>query len=225
MQADAVSANPTAARRISQTLLTGPSPTVVVAGLDALAVLGRPEGAPAVLRYMRHRRASIRRHAVAAARAIHSPELLRALIAAIGDPAPDVRTDVVTALSEIGGHGSVALLFTALQRDLDDATRPEGGPLTMPSAVGIGRFGAPDDVRRLLGMLGRAPFGAITAAMRVALRREDLPEPVRLEVVTSIGRLATHDARTFLDGFLADAHGHDDAVVREARAASERIAE
>lgn len=225
MQADAVTANPAAARRISQALLLGPSPAVVVAGLDALAVLGRAEGAPAVLRYLHHRRPSIRRHAIAAARAIHTPELVRALLADIGDSSPEVRTDVVTALSEVGGHAAVAPLFTALDRDLQDATRAEGGPLTLPSAVGVGRFGAPEDVRRLLGMLGRAPFGAVTSAMRVALRREDLSEPIRVEIVTAIGRLATHDARTFLDGFIADEHGHDDSVVREARAAASRIAE
>jgi hypothetical protein len=74
-------------------------------------------------------------------------------------------------------------------------------------------------------MLGRAPFGAITAAMRVALRRDDLPETVRVEVVNGIGHLATHDARAFLDGFVSDSNGHEDNVVREARAAASRIAE
>src|SRR4051812_15597530 len=48
MQAAAVSASPAGAQQIAQILARGPSPTVIAAGLDALSVMGRPEGASAV---------------------------------------------------------------------------------------------------------------------------------------------------------------------------------
>ena len=223
IQSAAVGGDAPGTQRVNQILMRGPSPSVLAAGLDALAALGRPEGTPSVLRYLRHRRAAIRRHAIAAARAIHTPELVRALTALLGDPVEAVRVDVVSALSDVGTHTAVTALFTAFERDLNDSTRPEGGSITQSSALAIARFGTPDDIHRLLGYVGRAPFSVITTAMRAVLRRDDLVEAAKVQVVTTIGRLATHDARVFLETAVSDAGDEETPVTREARSWIGRI--
>ena len=91
--------------------------------------------------------------------------------------------------------------------------------------MAVGRFGSSDDVHHLLGFLGRAPLRAITDAMREAVRRAALPETLRVQIVTAIGRLATHDARVFLETVVADAGTQDNAVVRAARDGAARIGE
>jgi hypothetical protein len=80
-------------------------------------------------------------------------------------------------------------------------------------------------VQHLLGFLGRAPLRPMTDAMREAVRRPSLPEPLRVQIVTAVGRLGTRDARTFLNTVIADASGQENAVTRAARDAAGRISE
>ncbi len=174
---------------------------------------------------LRHRRALIRRHAIGAARAIHTADLVDALGDLLGDPVAAVRLDAATALADVGNRAVGSRVLEAFERDLDDAQGPDGGPLTRPCAMAVGRFGSSDDVHHLLGFLGRAPLRAITDAMREAVRRAALPETLRVQIVTAIGRLATHDARVFLETVVADAGTQDNAVVRAARDGAARIGE
>jgi hypothetical protein len=220
-----VSGAPTATRTITAILDQGPSPRVAAAGLDALAALARPDASGTVARYLRHRRASLRRHAVLAARAIHTPELIHGLLTLLGDPDESVRGDVADALSEIGNRSTTEALLVAFERDLNDASGPEGGRMTHPCALAVGRFGAPDEVERLLGFLGRAPFDVLTAAMLLAVRRNDLPSTLKVQIVNAFGRMATHDARVFLETVIADAHGQASPMVDAARDAASRISD
>ena len=225
IEAAAVRPSAEAARTISQIILRGPAPEVIVAGLNALGVVGRPEGAAAVARFLRHRRPAIRRQAIAAARTVHTPSVIEALADLLGDPDEAVRRDAAVALAEIGNRSVVQQVLEAFERDLEDATGPQGGPLTQPCALGIGKFGGADDITRLMAFLGRAPLQALTDAARPALRRSDLPEAFRVDLVNSIGRLATRDVRNFLNAVIAEAAAPDNAIARTARDAAARIAE
>jgi HEAT repeat protein len=213
------------ARTIVQMAQRGPAPDVLATALDALAALARPEGAAVVAHALHHRRPMIRRHAVAAARAIHTPDLVDDVAELLGDPDASVRLDAALALAEVGNRAVGSRVLEAFERDLDDAQGPDGGPLTRPCALAVGRFGSAEDVQRLLGFLGRAPLRAMTDAMRESVRRAALPESLRLQIVTAVGRLGTRDARTFLNTVVADANGTDNNVVRAARDAAARIAE
>ncbi len=224
IQAAAVGLPAEGARAIGTMLLRGVPPRVAAAGLDALSVLGHADGSAAVIHFLRHRRASLRRHAIAAAQAIHSPELVQALAGLLGDSDEDVRVDAATALGEVGHAAEAAPLFAAFERDLANASGPEGGRLTHESARAIARIGTADDVTRLLTFLRRAAFRSMSDAMRIALGRREIPDPVKLRVVAAVGDLATHEVREFLNSIVTAAHGADSAVVRAARAAAERIA-
>ena len=210
---------------ISTVILRGVTPRVAAAGLDALAVLANPAGTHAVLRFLEHRRPMLRRHAIAAAQAIHTPELVHALAGRLSDSDENVRVEAASALAEIGSPANASDLFAAFERDLEATTAPTTGRLLHEAAKAIARVGTEQDVQRLLGFLRRAPFRSMADSMRAALGRRDLPEAFRVRIVQSIGDLATREAREFLNSVIADAHGAESQVTRTARTAADRIAE
>lgn len=195
----AAAGNPAAAARsISAALMHGVEPRVAAFGLHALAALARREGSVAVEHYLEHRRPTLRRHAVAAAVAIGGSTLARAVAARVGDPDAGVRGDAAMALGEMGDRAVVDPLWAALDRDLQGSLDPQGTPLIRGCAHTIARLGDADAVVRLLGYVRRAPFRSLTEAFELALRRNDLPDAVKTQVVSIIGGLATRDARDFL---------------------------
>ncbi len=227
IQRAALGPGPAGARAIAGTLLSGVTPRVAANGLDALGAIGRPEGAEAVLRFLDHRRAALRRHAVAAAAGIHTRPLVRALEARLGDPDADVRAEAAQALGEhgVGDTRSIAPLWTAFERDLDATLRSEGSALAHNAAVSLARLGGPDDMVRLVTFLRRAPFATMADAFRAALDRADLPEPARLRLVTAVGDLATHEAREFLTAWAGTHRRPPSPVSNAALTAAGRIAE
>jgi len=223
IQAAAVAGTTEGALSIARLLMVGSPPRAAAAGLDALGVLGRPEGAIAVLRFLDHRRATLRRHAVAAAQAIHTPELVAALAARLGDSDERVRTEAATALADVGGAREVAQAFAAFERDVDAMNGARGSALAHELAKLIARAGTVEHVTRLLGFLRRAPLETMSDALTIAVRRADLPDPLKIRIVNDVGNLATPGVRAFLTG-IADAQRECGAAAsRAARTAADRI--
>lgn len=224
IQAAAATSSVEGARSVSQLILRGVPPRAAAAGLDALAVMGRAEGSPAVERFLEHRRPLLRRHAIAAAQGIHTPALVRALTGKLSDSDEDVRVEAATALAEVGNHDAIEALLLAFERDLEATTGPEGGRLTREAARAIARIGTSDDLTRLFAFLRRAPFHAMADSMRTVLDRRDLPEPFKLRVISTLADLATREVREFLNSVVTNAHGQETPLVRAARTAASRIA-
>jgi HEAT repeat protein len=224
IQAAAVVGTAEGARSISRLLVQGVPPRAAAAGLDALGVLGRPEGAPAVLRFLEHRRGTLRRHAVAAAQAIHTPELVNALAGKLSDSDERVRIESATALAEVGGAREVVIAFAAFERDVDAPHGAQGSPVAHELAKLIARAGTAEHVTRLLGFLRRASFTTMSDALAIAVRRRDIPEQLKVRVVNEVGNLATAGVRQFLTA-IADAPRECGALAsRSARTAVDRIA-
>lgn len=223
MQQAAAGDPATASRNISAALMHGVEPRVAAFGLHALAALARREGAVAVQHYLEHRRPTLRRHAVAAAVAIGGPALARAVAARVSDPDPGVRGDAAMALGEMGDRAAVASLWTAMDRDLQGSLDSEGTPLIRGCAHSIARLGDEDAIERLLGYVRRAPFRSLTEAFELALRRNNLSDAVKTQVVSIIGGLATRDARDFLLRAVEIAHGRTPQWVELARLSAQRI--
>ncbi len=222
IRAAAVTSPPTAARDIAGALLAGVDPGVAAMGLDTLATLGRAEGAAAVLRFLRHRRAGLRRHAVVAAGAIHTPAMLRALDERLGDPDPAVRAEAGNALGSVADDTSVAALWHALEADLHN-TMQVRSDFAHGCAVSLARRGREDDVSRLLGLLRRAHFSTLSEAMGIALGRGDLPDAVKLRVVHALADLATAEARALLQRTVVGWRGPRTTWIDAAISAAARI--
>ncbi len=220
----AAAGNPAAAARdISAALMHGVEPRVAAFGLHALAALGRAEGTVAVQHFLAHRRPMLRRHAIAAAVGIGGPELARAVESRVTDPDPDVRGDAAMALGEMNDREAIRSLWTALDRDLTGTLAAQGTPLLRGCAHSLARLGDEAAVRRLLEYVRRAPFRALTEAFELALRRSDLPDAAKAEVVRVIGGLATGDAREFLLRVVEGRTGRVPQWVDLARVAAQRI--
>lgn len=211
------------ALEISSALLAGVEPHVAAAGLDTLGVLARPESADAILRYLDHRRVSLRRRALIAAARLHTPAMLRAIEARLSDSDPEVRAEAARSLADAGDATSVRALWAAFERDASQGLGSEGSALLQESARAIGARGSEQDVDRLLTFLRRAPFGALARAFEVSLRRAELSNPVKLRVVQAIAGIATPQARELLTR-LADEHrGRPTPAIDAARSAISRI--
>jgi hypothetical protein len=223
VQAAALADSADGARSIARLLMVGIPPRAAASALDALGVLGLPEGAPAVLRFLDHRRATLRRHAVAAAQAIHTPELVAALAAKLGDSDERVRVEAATALAEVGALREVPQAFAAFERDVDAIQGARGSALAHELAKLIARAGTQEHVTRLLGFLRRAPLETMSDALTIAMRRADIPDPIKVRIVNDVGNLATPGVRAFLTA-IADAPRECGAAAsRAARTAADRI--
>jgi hypothetical protein len=223
IQAAAVAGTVEGASSIAQLISNGVPPRAAAAGLDALGVLSRPEGASAILRFMQHRRVSLRRHAIAAAQAIHTPELLVALSGKLSDSDPRVRLDAAAALAEVGSTQEVQTSFAAFEHDVDMPHGAEGSPVAHQLAKHIARVGNVEQVTQLLGFLRRASFLTMNEALAIAVRRTDLPERLRLRIVTDVGNLATGGVRGFLTTIADAPREYGATVSRAARVAADRI--
>jgi hypothetical protein len=223
IQVAAIAGTAEGARSIARLLLVGCPPRAAAAGLDALGVLGRPEGAVAVLRFLEHRRATLRRHAVAAAQAIHTPELVAALAARLGDSDERVRTEAAAALADVGGAREVPHAFAAFERDVDAMNGARGSPLAHELAKLIARAGTAEHITRLLGFLRRAPLETMSDALSIAVRRADIADSLKVRIVNDVGNLATSGVREFLTSIANAPRECGMAASRAARAAVDRI--
>lgn len=204
-------------------LLLGVEPAVAQAGLEALASLGRPEGAPAVRRYLVHRRALLRRHAVIAARGIGGSALVREVEARLGDADPAVRVEAARALGVIGDADAMNTLWRATERDLSLGMQRGADSLAAAAISVLGARAPASLVERTLGLLGRVPVPILDPGLRAALLRADLAPPLKMQIVREVARLSTQDARTLLEGAADRSQGAPQPWVDAARRAAERI--
>lgn len=223
INAAARTASPTAAQEISRALLLGVEPAVAQAGLEALSSLGRREGAPAVQRFLVHRRALLRRHAVIAARSIGGGELVRGVEARLSDPDPDVRVEAARALGAIGDADALATLWRAVERDLALGMQRGVNSLAAAGVAVLGARGTAADLDRLGALSGRVPLTVLGPGLRAALLRADLADDARLRAVRAVAALSTQDARAFLESAADEYHGRPTPWVDAARTAAARI--
>lgn len=207
---------------VNAVLLRGVTPAVAAVGLEVIQRSGRAEGAPAVMRFLTHRRPTLRRYAVAAAWALHTPALLRAIENSLADPVPAVREHAARALGATGDAHAILALWLAFEHDVDRTLTPAGSELAHLAAVGIARRGTAEDITRLLTFLQRASFSAMGDALQTALGRADLADPVKLSILTAVGNLATPDAHTFLTDYIRVAP-RNSALSRQAMVAASHI--
>lgn len=188
--------------------------TLTLTAMDTLVGIGSADAAPLLFELLSHRRPEIRLKAVSCIVSLNPTGADRALARVLSDSHERVRAAAATGLGEIKGRGALTELFLALDRGILEASST------------LGQIVAPSEVPRLLGYVGRLPFGTLTVAFEKILERRDLNDRVKLEVVTRVAELATRDVRAFferLDGAWPAAAGP--TVKRAVRDAIARIAE
>ncbi|HEX2675588.1 MAG TPA: HEAT repeat domain-containing protein [Polyangiales bacterium] len=182
---------------ILERIRQGLPPDLLDTAILTLMALGQSHAAPVLFDLTSHRRPEIRIHAIEAIVAIAPKGAEDALRKALSDQDPKVRSAAATGLGELKATGSVDVLFQALDHG------------NMEASTAIGKILKPGDVQRLLGYLGKIPFRSLGPALAEVLKRKDISERDKLQIVGRLQDVGTPEVKTYLGDFL---HGAGDSI-------------
>jgi hypothetical protein len=75
----------------------------------------------------------------------------------------------------------------------------------MEASSAIGRVLPSGDVRRLVGYLGQIPFRSLGPALAEVLKRPDVSENAKLEIVARLEDTGTREVKTYLGDLVSSA--------------------
>jgi HEAT repeat protein len=179
-------------------LAHGAAPKVAAAMARALS--GKNDGrAVAMLeRYARHRAPEVRQAALTALAALPAGDrrALVALLAALGDSDPEVRAHAAKLIGDRREHATEDRLVKLLEHR--DAA----------AAGALAAIGTPELAHRLGEMVGSVPDPIVCTALGDMLKRADFgPEPIRVEIVRTLGKVPGADSTTALVEYVAATEG------------------
>ncbi|HXJ20342.1 MAG TPA: HEAT repeat domain-containing protein [Polyangia bacterium] len=198
-------ASPRAAEPLLEVLAAGGRAPRVQASLDGLAKLGEAHAlrsdqavVDALLLYAGHRAPDIRRRAVKALATVSEPRVNATLLERLGDAAPDVRAAAADALAARGDGKAVPRLFALVSRG-DAGVAPA-----------LAKLATPDIVPRVAELTGTVDDEIVASVLGDYVKRGDVPEKLRIDVLRTIGRLSGAVATTALADYLASVPAKDD---------------
>lgn len=175
-----------AASALSARLRRGLPPQLIEHAVLAVQRVGKPSAAPILLELALHRRAQIRRRAIAALGALKVRVAQSALLYALDDPSAEVREAAVLALAEIGNARALPPLFAAAERG-------------MPHALtAIGKIATARDVKAIVRRAKDGDVTRIKPVLEVMLERKDFPVQGKLLLVRELAALGQAGARNHL---------------------------
>jgi HEAT repeat protein len=189
--------------------LAGCSPGRTEAALDALGKLAEAgalattgDRALEVLElYAGHRAPDLRRRALKALGALRDPRLAGAttplLLARLGDAAPKVRATAGEALAARHETKASPRLFALFKRGDAGAAGPLAGLAT------------PDLVPQIAELAGTVDDALLATALGEYVKRDDVPDKLRVDVLRTIGGLGGADATTALVEYIASVPAKD----------------
>lgn len=191
-----------AAVAVGERIRYGLPMNLLLAALDTLRAMAHPAAGDTLVTLTRHRRSEIRLRAVQGLVACRPPGASRVLEVRVSDSDPVVRAAAASGLGQLGAASAEETLFLALDRGVLEA------------AVAIGQVTDEQGLRRLLGYLGRVPFGAITPALSEALVRRDIPMAAKGAVLARLEELGTEEVLVYLTTLAPGLAGARDAALR-----------
>jgi HEAT repeat protein len=192
-----------------EALATGCSPGRTEAALDALGKLAEAgalatagDRALEVLElYAGHRAPDLRRRALKALGALRDPKVAAAttplLLARLGDAAPDVRATAGEALAARHETKASPRLFALLKRGDAGAAGP------------LAALATPDLVPQIAELAGTVDDALLATALGEYVKRYDVPDKLRIDVLRTIGTLGGADATTALVEYIASVPAKD----------------
>jgi len=199
-----------AAEPLCEVLAAGAAPARLQAVLDALGKLGDAHllradqtTLDALELYSGHRAPDIRRRAIKALGAINDPRATPALLDRLGDAASDVRASAAQALAARHETKAAQRMFALLA--MGDAG--VAGPLAA--------LATPDMVPRIAELNGTIEDGVIADALGDYVKRPDVPDKLRIDVLRTIGGLSGAVATTALVDYIASVPAKDDRASKK----------
>jgi HEAT repeat protein len=196
---------PRAAEPLLEVLAEGGRPARVQAVLDAFAKLGAAHALPdgqavvdALTLYAGNRAPDIRRRAVKALGTVPDAGVTAALLERLGDAAPDVRAAAAEALAARHETKALPRMFALLSRGDAGVAAP------------LAALATPDLVPRIAELAGTIDDELVANALGEYVKRADVPEKLRIDVLRTIGRLSGAVATTALAEYLASVPAKED---------------
>jgi hypothetical protein len=180
-----------AVETLSAYLRQGQTDALTDRALLALGKRGARESLPVLVEFTRHRRPSARLAAYTGIARIKGEAADGVLAQGLRDSAAEVRGLCARSLAERGAKGQLDMLFRAFVRGVPEAS------------FAIGRLGDAGSVVRFEQQLNRLPLAVMLAGYEQFLLRDDISEPVKLELVAHLGEVASPPVRRFLEQMLA----------------------
>jgi HEAT repeat protein len=173
-------------------LALGATPRVQAAILSALAGRKDPRAVEVLQHYAKNRNVDVRKKAIAALAELPGERAVPTLVAALSDPAEEVRAVAAGALAKRKDKSATEKLVKLLERK--DAA----------AAAALGAVGTPDLAHRLAEMLGQVPDGLLATALGEMIKRPDFgPDAVKLDVVKTLAKIPGVDSTTALIEYVA----------------------
>ena len=196
---------PNAAEPLIEVLAAGAAPVRLQAVLDALTKLGQAHALradqttiDALELYAGHRAPDVRKRAIQALATISDPRATPPLAERLGDTAPDVRAAAAAALAQRHDAKAAARMYGLLARGDAGVAAP------------LALLATPDLVPRIAELAGTIDDETIAAALGEYVKRPDVPEKLRIDVLRTIGHLSGAVATTALADYLASVPAKED---------------
>lgn len=176
---------------LAERIRRGLPPELMETAILTLMTLGEAEAGAVLNELAAHRRPDVRLRAIEAIAAIRPSGAEATLVNALSDGDDKVRSAAATGLGEIGARGSFEVLFRALDRG------------NFAASQALGKVVEPAQATRLLGYLGRIPFYSLSPALGEVLKRTDVADKAKLQVITGLQEAATPEVKGFLGDVMA----------------------
>ena len=188
---------------LADLLRSGQPDAITDRALEALRGLAHPSSIDVLTEFTRHRRSGARRRAYQALAAIEDRRVAPLLEQGLRDSDRGVRGAVALALGTIGARSSVDVLFRAFDRGVVEA------------AVAIGKLGDGATVERFSQHLGQQPLSVMLSGYEQYLRRTDIDEETKVQIVNRLGEVSGRTVREFLSQELARFPERDRSRLRQ----------
>jgi HEAT repeat protein len=204
------SGTPSAAEPLCEVLAAGAAPDRLQAVLDALGKLGAAHALPAdqtvleaLTLYSGHRAIDVRRRAVKALGAVNDPRATPPLLERLGDAVPEVRAAAAEALAARHESKASRRMFALLA--MGDAG--VAGPLAT--------LATPDMIPRIAELTGTIDDAVIADALGDYVKRADVPDKLRVDVLRTLGNLSGAVATTALVEYIASVPAKEDRASKK----------
>lgn len=174
------------------TLQLGPHPAVMLSIIEGIGRHKKPRTLGLLGFYAKHRRVDIRVASLEAALNIDSPTVDKMLLEALGDSSTSVRALAAREVGDRGLKQAERPLFLLFKRGDKSAASP------------LGKVAGPETAKQLGELIGVVASSSLASAMGTMLMRKDFgPDPLRNEIVKTLGKLEGAEVPAILKEYIA----------------------
>jgi HEAT repeat protein len=188
---------------LTELLAMGTTPALAVEALGALGKLRSSKAIQVLTLYSGNRNEPVRKAAVEALGALPDNRVAGVLIERLGDSAPEVRAAAAAALAARHDERAAPRLFKLVAKN-------DGG-----AAAPLGTVIAPDDVPKLAELRGTIDDAVLATALGEFLKRPNVADRLRVDVIRTLGRVPGAVATTALVEYLASIPDKDNRASKD----------